>query len=208
MSSQSVDNKIQETEIVSSKKTLNDIDFFLKIPRGISLTGFISICFSFIFEIMDMEIIGYFIISFAIFLSFLILLTYKLFVDKKSQKTNNLESPSSIFSKLMQLFIIFKNRLPALLLFAQFISAGVVYSMIKDWVSSVTTAPPIYTKTRRWVTLGLIIQYIIYQMYYVKSIKDNSLSTFNTAGFAIISLGTFAMIMYLYVIVKLFTVDG
>jgi hypothetical protein len=208
MSSKNVDNKNQEIEIVSSKKTLNDIDFFLKIPRGISLTGFISICISFIFEIFDMEIIGYFIISFGILLSFLILLTYKLFVDKNSQKTNNLESPSSIFSKVMQGFIIFKNRIPALLLFSQFIGAGIVYSMIKDWVLSVKTPPPIYSKTRRWVTLGLIIQYIIYQIHYVKSIKDNTLSTFNTAGFAIISLGTFSMIMYLYVIVKLFTVDG
>ena len=205
MSYESVNN---ENEIVSSKKTLNDIDFFLKIPRGISLTGFISICLSLIFNIFDMEIIGYFIIAFAILLSFLILLTYKLFVDKNSQKTNDLASPTNFFSKIMQCFIIFKNRLPALLLFAQFIGAGVVYSMIKDWVTRVSTPPTVYSKTRRWVTLGLFIQYIIYQLYYVKSIKDNSLATFNTAGFAIISLGTFAMILYLYVIVKLFTVDG
>ena len=208
MSSKTVDNKKQDIEIVSSRKTTEDVDFFLKIPSGISLTGFVSICLSLVFDIFDMEIIGYFIVGFAIMLSFLILLTYKLFVDKNSQKTNDLENPSSIFSKIMKGFIIFKNRLPALLLFAQFISAGVVYSMIKDWVTSVSTPPPVYSKTRRWVTLGLFIQYVIYQLHYVKSLKDNSLSTFNTAGFAIISLGTFAMILYLYVIVKLFTVDG
>ena len=80
--------------------------------------------------------------------------------------------------------------------------------MLKDWIKRAEILPNIYTRTKRFINLGLFVQFIIYQIHYVKSIKDNSLATFNTAGFAIISLITFSLIMYLYVVAKLFTVDG
>tara|TARA_Y100000389_G_C17295670_1_gene430378 strand:- start:91 stop:687 length:597 start_codon:yes stop_codon:yes gene_type:complete len=196
------------TMIVDSKKTEKDIDTFLRIPQGITITGFIVILISLIFNIFDMEIAGYYMISFSIFISFIVLLGYKLFISEKAQKQNDLEKPKTIFSKIFQALIIFKNRLPAVLLFGQFLSLSVILTMLKDWITRTKEFPNIYTRTKRFINLGLFVQFIIYQLKYVKSIKDNSLDTFNTAGFAIISLITFSLIMYLYVIAKLFIVDG
>jgi len=196
------------TMIVDSKKTEKDIDTFLRIPQGITITGFIVILISLIFNIFDMEIAGYYMISFSIFISFIVLLGYKLFISEKAQKQNDLEKPKTIFSKIFQALNIFKNRLPAVLLFTQFISLSVILTMLKDWITRTKQMPNIYLRTKRFINLGLFVQFIIYQMNYVKSIKDNTLSSFNTAAFAIISLITFSLIMYLYVIAKLFTVDG
>ena len=194
--------------IVDSKKTEKDIDTFLRIPQGITITGFIVILISLIFNIFDMEIAGYYMISFSIFISFIVLLGYKLFISEKAQKQNDLENPKTIFSKIFQALNIFKNRLPAVLLFTQFISLSVILTMLKDWIKRTKQMPNIYLRTKRFINLGLFVQFIIYQMNYVKSIKDNTLSSFNTAAFAIISLITFSLIIYLYVIAKLFTVDG
>ena len=155
-----------------------------------------------------MEIAGYYMLSFSIFISFVVLLGYKLFISEKAQKQNDLENPGTIFSKIIQAFIIFKDRLPAVLLFGQFLSLSIILTMLKDWIKRAEILPNIYTRTKRFINLGLFVQFIIYQIHYVKSIKDNSLATFNTAGFAIISLITFSLIMYLYVVAKLFTVDG
>ena len=195
-------------KIIETKRTEKDIDTFLKIPNGIGITGFIVILISIVFNIFDMEIAGYYMISFFIFISFIVLLGYKLFISEKAQKQNDLENPKTLFTKIFQSFIIFKNRLPAVLLFGQFLSLSVILTMLKDWITRTKEFPNIYKRTKRFINLGLFVQFIIYQLKYVKSIKDNSLDTFNTAGFAIISLITFSLIMYLYVIAKLFIVDG
>ena len=195
-------------KIIETKRTEKDIDTFLKIPNGIGITGFIVILISIVFNIFDMEIAGYYMISFSIFISFIVLLGYKLFISEKAQKQNDLENPKTLFTKIFQSFIIFKNRLPAVLLFGQFLSLSVILTMLKDWITRTKEFPNIYKRTKRFINLGLFVQFIIYQLKYVKSIKDNSLDTFNTAGFAIISLITFSLIMYLYVIAKLFIVDG
>ena len=86
-------------KIVDSKKTERDIDTFLRIPHGISITGFIVILLSLVFNIFDMEIAGYYMLSFSIFISFVVLLGYKLFISEKAQKQNDLENPGTIFSK-------------------------------------------------------------------------------------------------------------
>ena len=195
-------------KIIETKRTEKDIDTFLKIPNGIGITGFIVILISIVFNIFDMEIAGYYMISFSIFISFIVLLGYKLFISEKAQKQNDLENPKTLFTKIFQSFIIFKNRLPAVLLCGQFLSLSVILTMLKDWITRTKEFPNIYKRTKRFINLGLFVQFIIYQLKYVKSIKDNSLDTFNTAGFAIISLITFSLIMYLYVIAKLFIVDG
>tara|TARA_B100000674_G_scaffold495088_2_gene521396 strand:+ start:200 stop:814 length:615 start_codon:yes stop_codon:yes gene_type:complete len=194
--------------IVNPNNTLKNLDFFLKIPQGISITAFIVILGSIIFNILDMEIVGHFMLAFSIFLSFMVLLSYKMFINKEARKNNDLSNPSNIFSKIIKLLIIFKNRLPAVLIFSQFISIGVILTMIKDWLTSNPVIPSVYTRTKRFINLGLFVQIIIYFVHYSKSLKDNSLGSFNTAAFAIISLITFSLILYLYVIAMLFTVDG
>ena len=54
-------------KLVSEAKIIKDIDFFLKIPVGLTIAGFISILISFIFDAYDAETVGYFVISAAIF---------------------------------------------------------------------------------------------------------------------------------------------
>lgn len=188
-------------KLVSEESVIKDIDFFLKIPVGLTFVGFISILVSFMFNAYDAEAIGYFIITAAIIVSFIVIATYKLFIRKKAP---SLFSPMAMITVF---FNIFLTNLPALLMASQFFLLGWILTDIKSWMSN-NNPPPIFSRIKNFVNLGLLIQFIIYQMYYVKSIKDTKAPTFNTAAFAILSIITGSLIGYMYVIVKFFTVDG
>ena len=186
-------------KLVSEAKIIKDIDFFLKIPIGLTITGFISILVSFIFDAYDAETIGYFVISAAILISFIVIATYKLFIREKA--------PSGFMGLLMTSISVVSTNLPALLMSSQFFLIGWILTDIKSWLEN-NNPPPIFSRIKNFVNLGLIVQFIIYQMYYVASIKDSKAPAFNTAAFAILSVITLSLIGYLYVIVKFFTVDG
>jgi len=191
-------------KIVSDKSTLKNLELFLKIPTGLEFTGVILIILSGIFGIYDMEVSGYFLIAFAILLSYIVLITYKLFITSKGQKDAN---DGNVMNIVWSVINIIKMRIPAILLFIQFISIGILLLTIKDWVQK-NESPAIFNRVKRFVNLGLLVQFIIYQIYYVKELKETNPISFNTCAFMIISLITLSLIGYLYVIIEYLTVDG
>jgi hypothetical protein len=187
-------------QIVNPGSVIKDIDFFLKIPVGLTVVGFISILISFMFNAPDAEAIGYFIIAAAIIVSFIVIATYKIFIRENKQ----ISSPMAMITLFLNIFL---TNLPALLMASQFFLIGWILTDIRSWMKK-NNPPPIFSKIKNFVNLGLLVQFIVYQMYYVKSIKDTKVPAFNTAAFAILSIITGSLICYMYVIVKFFTVDG
>tara|TARA_B100000795_G_C22643948_1_gene377601 strand:- start:22 stop:612 length:591 start_codon:yes stop_codon:yes gene_type:complete len=191
-------------EITSSKDTEKRLELMLMIPSGLMITGCISIAMSIVLDIFDMEVVGYFLMGISVLISFLILLGNKMLIDKNAQSDMSRGNTSNIFWRLMDFL---KLRVPAFLLFGQFISIGTILIIIRDWIIS-NEHPAIYVKIKRFINLGLFIQFIIFKTYYSTSLKETQSFNFNSAAFSIISLITFSLILYLYVIVKFLTVDG
>lgn len=198
---QGVHKSLQQSK--SGDLTSQNLAVILRAPKGLLFTGVLLLILSNVFDIFEMEISGYFILSASIMFTFLILLANKLFISREAQKPKN----SGLSSKFWIFINYMKLRLPAFMLFGQFVSMGVILSIIKDWVIN-NENPPIYSKIKRFINLGLLIQFVIFQMYYSKELKNKESYNFNTAAFGIVSLITFSLIMYLYVIVKFLTVDG
>tara|TARA_A100001011_G_scaffold79743_1_gene82584 strand:- start:212 stop:820 length:609 start_codon:yes stop_codon:yes gene_type:complete len=202
MSSEEIKAKARTS--AAYKMSEQNLELFLKIPRGLDFTGALLIVLAQVFDVYDLEVSGYFLISFAILIVFVVLMMYKTTSSPEAHSQHNKGDFKSIAWNGLTMFL---QQLPAVTLFAQFISIGIIMLEIKNWVLN-NEAPAIYNKIKRFIILGLIVQYILYQLFYVKKLKDNSPYNFNTCAFLIISLITISLIAYLKVIVKFLTVDG
>jgi len=153
-------------------------------------------------NVFELEIWGYFLMAFSILLSFFVLIGYRAFLSKDSRTKQ-----TGILGKITNILSITITRLPALLLFAQMFYLGWTMSSKKE-ILNLKHVPKIITKIRNYTTIGIFTQLILYFVYYVGDMKSIEPPKFNTAAFAIISLITGSLILYLDIIIKYFIVDG
>jgi hypothetical protein len=193
--------KIESKQIKTNTQKIADNLNFIMIPINATTgVGLILFLLSGPLNTLDLEIWGYFLMAFSILLSFFVLVGYRAILDDKVVKVG-------IMNKLLHIFSITITRLPALLLFAQMFYLGWSMNSKKD-VLNLKYIPKIILKIRKYITIGIFTQLILYFSYYVSDIKSVEKPKFNTAAFAIISLITFSLIGYLDIIIKYFIVDG
>tara|TARA_Y100001968_G_C19404490_1_gene742875 strand:+ start:550 stop:1164 length:615 start_codon:yes stop_codon:yes gene_type:complete len=202
------ESKGEKTNLQKEEETNKDS---LKILRYLELVmipiecttgvGLILFLLSGPLNVFDMEIWGYFLMAFSILLSFFVLIGYRGFLSKEARKS------SGVLNNFLNILSITITRLPALLLFAQLFYLGWTMNEKKQFLN-IEPVPKIVTRIRNYITIGIFTQLILYFVYYVGDMKSIAPPKFNTASFAIISLLTSSLIVYLDIILNYFIVDG
>ena len=189
----------------SIKSIVKNLELILMPLNALAFVGVILLAISGPLNVIDLEIWGYILIGISAIACFFVSIGFRGVLSRRAQKENN----KGLVSLIPRLLGLLLDRLPALLLSAQFFYLAWNVNNAKDWIGkTVNSRPAIYDKIKKFINLGLFIQLIIYFKYYTVSLRSIGGPSFNTGAFAIISLITCSLIVYLNIIMNYFVIDG